>query len=41
VRRLGLGTVDKLRPLKTFFIRRALGTEGELPRAARPATTLH
>jgi len=35
VRRIGLGAVDRLSPVKTFFIRRALGTAGELPRAAR------
>ena len=35
LRRFGLGAVDRLGPVKNFFIRRALGTAGELPRIAR------
>jgi 2-octaprenylphenol hydroxylase len=35
LRRFGLGAVDRLGPVKNFFIRRALGTAGELPRLAR------
>ncbi len=36
LRRFGLGAVDRLTPVKNFFIRRALGTSGDLPRAAKP-----
>jgi 2-octaprenylphenol hydroxylase len=36
LRRFGLGAVDSLTPVKNFFIRRALGTAGDLPRAAKP-----
>lgn len=35
LRRFGLGAVDRLPPVKHFFMRRALGTRGELPRMAR------
>ncbi|HZF16594.1 MAG TPA: UbiH/UbiF/VisC/COQ6 family ubiquinone biosynthesis hydroxylase [Steroidobacteraceae bacterium] len=35
LRRAGLGAVNQLGPVKNFFIRRALGTAGELPRAAK------
>jgi 2-octaprenylphenol hydroxylase len=35
LRRAGLGAVNQLGPLKNFFIRRALGTAGELPRVAK------
>jgi 2-octaprenylphenol hydroxylase len=35
LRRFGLGAVDRLGPVKNFFIRRALGTAGELPRMAK------
>jgi 2-octaprenyl-6-methoxyphenol hydroxylase len=34
-RRLGLGTVGKLPPLKRFFMRHAMGLEGDLPRLMR------
>jgi 2-octaprenylphenol hydroxylase len=34
LRRFGLGAVERLGPVKHFFIRRALGTAGELPRIA-------
>lgn len=37
LRRFGLGSVERLGPVKHFFIRRALGTAGDLPRAARAA----
>lgn len=37
LRRAGLAAVDRLAPLKGVFIRRAMGLEGELPGAARPA----
>lgn len=35
LRRFGLGAVDQLAPVKQFFIRRALGTSGDLPRVAK------
>jgi 2-polyprenylphenol 6-hydroxylase len=35
LRRAGLTAVDRLAPLKGVFIRRAMGTEGDLPEAAR------
>lgn len=35
LRRAALGAVERLTPVKNFFIRRALGTEGELPRIAK------
>nr|ALS90322.1 COQ6: ubiquinone biosynthesis monooxygenase [uncultured bacterium] len=35
VRDLGLGIVDRLPPLKDFFIREAAGLTGELPRLLR------
>lgn len=34
-RRLGLGAVGKLPPLKRFFMRHAMGLEGDLPRLMR------
>jgi 2-polyprenylphenol 6-hydroxylase len=37
LRRAGLTLVDRLAPLKGVFIRRAMGLEGDLPEAARPA----
>ena len=35
IRRTGLGAVDRSALAKRFFIGRALGTAGELPRIAR------
>jgi 2-polyprenylphenol 6-hydroxylase len=40
LRRFGLGAIDRLGPVKHFFIRRALGTAGELPRLARGSGSL-
>lgn len=37
VRRAGFTVVDRLAPLKGVFVRRAMGLEGDLPAAARPA----
>lgn len=37
IRRAGFTMVDRLAPLKGVFIRRAMGLEGDLPPAARPA----
>jgi 2-polyprenylphenol 6-hydroxylase len=37
LRRAGFAAVDRLAPLKGLFIRRAMGLEGDLPEAARPA----
>jgi 2-octaprenylphenol hydroxylase len=34
VRRFGLRTVNRVRPLKTFFMRQAMGLDGELPELA-------
>jgi 2-polyprenylphenol 6-hydroxylase len=36
VRRAGFTLVDRLRPLKGAFIRRAMGLDGDLPEVARP-----
>jgi 2-octaprenylphenol hydroxylase len=38
LRRFGLGAVERLQPVKNFFIRRALGTAGDLPRSAKSAS---
>jgi 2-octaprenyl-6-methoxyphenol hydroxylase len=35
VRELGLGMVDRIAPLKGFFMRHAMGLLGDLPRAMR------
>ena len=40
LRRFGLGAIDRLGPVKHFFIRRALGTAGELPRMASGSGSL-
>lgn len=37
IRRAGFTLVDRLAPLKDIFIRRAMGLDGDLPEAARPA----
>lgn len=37
VRRLGLGAVQRIAPLKTFFMDEARGVSGNLPRLLRPA----
>lgn len=37
LRRTGFTVVDRLPPLKSLFIRRAMGLEGDLPAVARPA----
>lgn len=37
LRRTGFTVVDRLPPLKSLFIRRAMGLEGDLPGVARPA----
>ena len=37
LRRAGFTVVDRLAPLKDVFIRRAMGLDGDLPEAARPA----
>ncbi|MFU8896068.1 MAG: UbiH/UbiF/VisC/COQ6 family ubiquinone biosynthesis hydroxylase [Gammaproteobacteria bacterium] len=37
IRRAGFTLVDRLAPLKDQFIRRAMGLDGDLPEAARPA----
>ena len=36
VRGLGMGVLNRLSPLKTLLIRRALGLSGELPMLASP-----
>lgn len=37
LRRAGFSVVDRIGPVKTMFIRRAMGVDGDLPAAARPA----
>lgn len=37
LRRAGFTLVDRLKPLKGVFIRRAMGLDGDLPEVARPA----
>jgi 2-octaprenylphenol hydroxylase len=37
LRRAGFSVVDRIGPVKAMFIRRAMGADGDLPAAARPA----
>ena len=37
LRRAGFSVVDRVAPVKAMFIRRAMGVDGDLPAAARPA----
>jgi 2-octaprenyl-6-methoxyphenol hydroxylase len=37
-RDLGLGAVNKIPPLKRFFMRHAMGTVGDLPKLMRGAS---